>query len=241
MAKLVVFGDSFANNEEVDYQWTKQLASKLQIDLDNNALIGSGINYSILKYFEYIETSYNPDDVIVFVICIPNRSPIVHPDYPQDLAFIPEMLMSFNSSGPTTHVYDNTRIDSSPRVEEHIKKYIGFYHIWQQHYNDRLSLAHINILRDSVGRLPNKKIIVSVTENTTPNNFATKCDCHVDGYLFKISCNEIKDGIIVMPDTRCNHLSPANHTIFSNYLHQCLTKEYKPINYEEFERGFLDA
>jgi hypothetical protein len=81
MANLVLFGDSFcAEYTDTDgkYIWWKETAKTLGLGINNYARRGSSLNYATVKYYEYLNKSYSPDDIIIFVVTSSGRSPLVH-------------------------------------------------------------------------------------------------------------------------------------------------------------------
>lgn len=73
MKKLVVFGDSFANYNWVEEQtshlsWTSILSANLNLPVINYGVSGSGLNYSMYKFFEYVHSeNYDSNDIIVWL------------------------------------------------------------------------------------------------------------------------------------------------------------------------------
>lgn len=94
MKKLVVFGDSFMDShsdrnyfdEDSLWQvflddkryltttWTYQLAKKLNTHIFNYGVFGSSVEFSLVKFVEYINSEqYDPEDIIVFGLSSPER------------------------------------------------------------------------------------------------------------------------------------------------------------------------
>ena len=99
MANLVLFGDSFCAEYEATQgkdTWWKDVAKTLGLGINNYGVRGTSLNYSTVKYYEYLQNSYSADDIIIFVVTSSGRSPLVHPD------FLPEssaILQLFSSRG----------------------------------------------------------------------------------------------------------------------------------------------
>lgn len=86
MSKLVVFGDSFVNNEHqflpeesklnydsYDNNWINQLANKLSLTEINYGLEGSSIEYSLSKFYDHIRQNDNSNDICIFALTSPDR------------------------------------------------------------------------------------------------------------------------------------------------------------------------
>tara|TARA_B100000035_G_C20953446_1_gene533043 strand:- start:386 stop:1138 length:753 start_codon:yes stop_codon:yes gene_type:complete len=76
--KLVVFGDSFfeiSKSLEFELSWTTRLADSLDRSLLNYAVSGTSLNYSIQMLFHYLETEYDKNDIIIFGVTNPVRTP----------------------------------------------------------------------------------------------------------------------------------------------------------------------
>ena len=81
MSRIIIFGDSFAQDWDFEWTWTKLLAKKLNAEQVNYAIGGSSIEYSMYQFTEYLKNNHRDNDKIIFVATEPNRSPIVHPKY----------------------------------------------------------------------------------------------------------------------------------------------------------------
>lgn len=74
MKKLVVFGDSFVNydwvfKETEKLSWCYFLSKKLSIPMINFGISGSGLNYSMIKFVEYLNSNdYDKQDIIVWAL-----------------------------------------------------------------------------------------------------------------------------------------------------------------------------
>lgn len=73
MKKLILFGDSFANYEFypelLDKTWGATLGKLLKLPVINYGVSGSSLTYSLIKFTEYYQSdSYDPDDIIIFVL-----------------------------------------------------------------------------------------------------------------------------------------------------------------------------
>ena len=64
-SKVVIFGDSYANSEPVDWSWSNALKDHYVVA--NYAYAGSSDVYSRIQLFDYLQSNkYSKDDVILF-------------------------------------------------------------------------------------------------------------------------------------------------------------------------------
>jgi hypothetical protein len=73
MKKIVFFGDSYANYEWVPYDishltWHEIISSNLELPIINYGTSGTGLNYSMSKFLEYINSeNYDSNDIIIWI------------------------------------------------------------------------------------------------------------------------------------------------------------------------------
>jgi hypothetical protein len=73
MKKIVFFGDSYANYEWVTYDishltWHEIISSNLELPIINYGFSGTGMNYSMSKFLEYINSeNYDSNDIIIWI------------------------------------------------------------------------------------------------------------------------------------------------------------------------------
>lgn len=87
MTNLVIFGDSFTENDfekavpeqsKIEYDsyhnnWTNQLANKLSVNEINYGMGGTSIEYSLTKFYDYIRDNDVSNDICIFALTSPQR------------------------------------------------------------------------------------------------------------------------------------------------------------------------
>jgi hypothetical protein len=240
MANLVLFGDSFcAEYTDTDgkYIWWKETAKTLGLGINNYALRGSSLNYATVKYYEYLQNSYSADDIIIFVVTSSGRSPLVHPDFSPESSAI---LQLFSTKG-----FSFENVEFPPSLKEHYNEHKSFYETWFQFYNPELHKSQVNLIREALNGLSNKKLLINAFDEARYSDFARPYHFHLDGYMRQISHEEFategeysRNRIF---DTRPNHISEDNHKIFCDYVLKCLDGNYKSMLEVNFKKGFLNA
>lgn len=243
MGKLIVFGDSYcANTIPSDQYWWKIVADTLNVEVVNYAVSGSSLNYSISKYYEYLNSNYYVNDTILFVCTSGLRSPLVHQFFPPNLSALAELFYKIN--------FDISLIDNRfpEKLIRHFRENSKFYETWFEFYDEKNHLALVNLLRESLANLPNKKILLSGFDDSLSDRFARSHDFHLGGCLFDISKAEyvsdqayVASRTAMVPDSRPNHLSADNHIILARIVNESLNGSYSSLNSGEFMRGFLNA
>lgn len=242
MANLVLFGDSFCAEYESTINkntWWKQVAKQKNLDIKNYAIRGSSLNYSIVKYYEYLNTAYSPEDNIIFVVTSSARSPIVHKDFPPECAAI---LQMFHMQG---FKFEQRNLPQS--LIEHFTNHRGFYETWYRFYNLDQHLSQVSLVREALNGLSNKKLLINAFDEATSGQFSRKYDFHLAGDMNNISVSEFvthfdyirsRDRFV---DDRANHFSEANHDIFTDYIIKSLDGNCISMLDIDFKRGFINA
>ena len=239
MKKIVCFGDSFIDSTS----WfgknassiSTMLQQKLNIPLVNYGLVGSSIQYSLLKFLEYTKSEiYDPNDLILFVITNKNRF------YKQDLDIhisgvrqTPHIINDYKSKVTNPNLTDTeVRLfyQKILYLEEN-EKYID----WScMHFNefdiDIESLTCLGLLNTWATSKTNKLIVMNafaLDNNTWDQSSVFKQSANflpilLKGGLKKYSVNEFIDKEISslnwQEECRINHFSPDNREIISDML-----------------------
>lgn len=91
MSRLIIFGDSFAEPYEANFElWTEQLAKKLDLELVNCAKGGTSFIWTLCQYDKYMQGDYREDDYIIVVVTTGTRLPYIHPDFSLSTSMHPE-------------------------------------------------------------------------------------------------------------------------------------------------------
>jgi hypothetical protein len=249
MPKLRIYGDSFASDDS-EYCWPNLLANKLGYEIENFAVGGSCIEYSIYNLLnDHNNQLFSDNDIIIFVQTAPGR-----------LNFTHQILEKPNTSSS----YINGNIAFTTKGDEHSwyyenKKYIEWWLVNQNYDIQRYSHeAYISLIKDLALNYPNilflvlpitnYKIDLKLTEQ--PSNFLRSTV-----YLDEISYNEIlfdkpRESISCFyseftkytksVDIRNNHLTKANGEILASALFECIMNRnlYK-LNASNFYRGIV--
>jgi|Laugresubdmm15sn_1035100.scaffolds.fasta_scaffold02062_11 hypothetical protein len=248
MANLVLFGDSFCAESEYDGTrggsdpqgkdtWWKDVAKTLGLGINNYSVRGTSLNYSTVKYYQYLNESYSTDDIIIFIVTSSGRSPLVHPDFLPESAAI---LQLFSSRG-----FSFKNVDLPASLKQHFDDHKSFYETWYQFYNPEVHLSQVNLIREALNGLSNKKLLINVFNEAQSSDFTQQYNFHLDGYMMQISMEEFATQDEYSRnrffDTRPNHLSEENHKIFYDYVLKCLDGNYKSMLEVDFKKGFLNA
>lgn len=236
MARLVIFGDSFAAERPEPHAWPKLLASKYEVPVKYYSFPATNIEFTSTKLYEYLETDYRDDDIIVLVLTSSARAPIVHDEYYPSWSPIYKFML-----------YDPDLISkmNMPALSKHMEEHLPYYETWQRFFNPAIHRSICYMIERTIASLPNKKLILSGFEDSDSQNQIVKMSCHPEGNLFAVSEQEYihKVGIESFrgKDFRANHLSSDNHIILANYIYNCLEVEYTSLSDVVFEKGIYYA
>lgn len=236
---LVLFGDSFASVvPDGDYQtWFEMLADKLGVAYKSYAIRGSSFEYSTLKFYEYLQSDWSPDDIIIFVLTSANRSPVVSSDFDPSWAALTTGKVFYD----TLSARDKKLIDALSESNEHYTQYKQYYRDWVILQNDDLVLAQRFMLLKCLHSLSNKTISISgwEIERKIPTHFEN----HINGSLSEVAANEITTRKILDlvekygKDFRRNHLHESNHCILSDLIYKKLIGEEVEFSTELFHKN----
>ena len=244
MKKVVVFGDSFAGYDWVlkevgPLHWSTYLGQKLNVPSINHAVSGSGLNFTMMRFHQYlINEEYNKEDIFVFALTNEQR------------------LYSWNMPDPSLGIFYNLLdvVDLRSRREQqwikenkdhalwameevlhpslnyNILKLASFLKVWSQHNKTN----KVIILKCFRSPEEGKKIsqlnkLVTATDNFFPilNETDTLADISSNEfsssslYQYMLSSNAKTPGL----DYRVNHISKINREILSDQLANIITTQ----------------
>ena len=232
MKKLILFGDSYANYEFypelLDKTWGATLGKLLKLPVINYGISGSSLTYSLIKFTEYYQSdSYDPDDIIIFVLTDAYRlwtknmkenvgfGGIVH--YMNRLKSLTGVQKKwFEENGESAlwtvlNVYD-------PEINYELIKILSFLQTWATNSNNTLIVLR-GFPKDDSSKasiaIENLNSMIKPSVNFFPiiNNNPLGV---VGAYEMHRDCQ--KNGWLGHPDPRINHLSPINREILALML-----------------------
>jgi hypothetical protein len=248
LKKLVVYGDSFAENKPVNdftIGWSILLAAKLKLHYINNAIGGSSIEYSIKKFtHDKLSNDLSADDIIIFIFSNPGRQHLIYQTKNPSSA---ARFSAGNKWWTDNHASESLDKSYYYANEEHIR--------WFEYNKDNdiyklNASSYIHMLNSYARNNPSSTLII-----LNMNPILHPIDVPVlDNFLIsntsllKVSNNEFASGINfttftkkTKTDPRCNHLSNPNIVIFAELLHKViLNKDVGIINYDSFLKNILD-
>lgn len=243
---LVLFGDSFASVHPTgpNKTWFELLAEKLGINYKSYAVDGSSFEYSTLKFYEYLQTDWSPDDIIIFILTSITRSPVIKDDFNPSCAAAMGLLASGITLPDTRSFRDPHVLDVKEKSHRHFVKYKHYYTEWLNLQNEDLILAQRFMLLKCLHSLSNKTLSISgwEFERKISDNFAD----HINASLSSISLDEIKNGNILDfvnkhgRDFRRNHLHEHNHHVLSDLIYKKLTGEDIEFSTELFHKNVYE-
>lgn len=252
MKKLVCFGDSFIGpkwmmSKELDsIPIATHLQNKLNIPIINYGILGSSIQYSLIKFLEYTKShDYDPDDIIIFIITRKNRF------YNQKLN------LHVSSIGQMNAIINNYKRDISENLMrndtelksvykkivylEETQKYIEWAMMNFHDYNiDTVLLSCLGLINTWTLSNPNKTIVLNsfdldlITWSHVPSfkQTANFLPIILQNGLYQYSEAEFIDKVSSSLDwhkeCRVNHFSPENREIIADLLFKVL--EYNDIS-----------
>jgi len=212
MGELYVFGDSFAeqSNLDIDWAWYQIISRKLNYQLQNYAHGGSGLEYIFHKFEEHRQTINNNDIVIICLTSLartyffPKIPNLVRPD---SLKFMdPKIINEISETEILALKYYVTCFE-----EIHYEKM--FFHLHNFLYNvDQLS-----------SNLKNKILVLDACTGVIidRNRYKNLQIPHLSlQYVSEAEAHSAKilRGINDKGDLRINHLCKINHSILANKI-----------------------
>lgn len=247
MKKIVVFGDSF-----VSYNWVKEETEKLSwpyflsLNLDllvvNYGISGSGLNYSMIKFTEYVNSEdYDTEDIIIFALT--NEQRLYSWDMPcPSLGIFPNLLNVLDSRSPKERQWIEKNKDNAlwamnefyhPSINYSLLKIASFFRMWarKNYTNTVVLLRCFNTLPE--GEKISKHLnLVTPLDNYFPilkeEDTLSMASSQEFGYpllhKYMLDQNARFPGL----DYRVNHLSTVNRNILASKV-EAMIKE-KSIN-----------
>lgn len=243
--KLLVYGDSYAQKiypYAPDYKsWSQVLADKLGLELINNAIGGSSIEYSIKCFIrDKISNVISPNDIIIFIITSMGR---LHLKYQNDN---PGTASSFKYEKFTSN-YPVEHINFYKKNKNFIKWYISNKDEVMDNIN---TSAYIHMLNSYARSNPDNTILVFSMNNIIhPVEVPSLSNFILPNInLFTISNNEFCKDIdfsswvrLIVSDPRPNHFCIPNSDIFANLAYEAIcNKDPSIFTYDKFLQNILD-
>lgn len=222
MNKLWIYGDSFAVDFNVDWQWHRQLAKNLNCDLTVNGVFGVANDWILLTLsHDILANNIQPEDSVVVIISDPSRY------------WFLEQHPSISNYHNTTHLHkyqsrhgvNNEQIKSIELYYKHIQKdFVDAFrydaHIsWLNHTSQELKKSNIRFCAisgfDIQGFIPLQSqipITGSLVNAISSPEFTSEHD-------------ELAWYDQGVPDQRLNHMLKDNHQILAEHLYQGIVTE----------------
>lgn len=241
---LVLFGDSFASEWEIESgykSWFQLLAEELNTEYKTYGMHGTSFEYSTLKFYQYLNSEYNQDDIIVFVLTSPYRSPVISEDFVPNWAAMTYGKVFYDQQSTR----DKRMLDERPDSDEHFNRYKTYYKDWFKLQNNELVLAQRFILLSALHSLPNKTISISGWDTEMP--ITDKFPNHLSPALWQASENEISDGSIVDfmekhgKDFRKNHFHEKNHYVLKDEVHSHIVTGESNLTVDSFHKNLYSV
>lgn len=239
---LVLFGDSFASEWEYgDHKsWFQLLAEELGTTYKTYGLHGTSFEYSTLKFYQYLNTEYTEDDVIVFTLTSPYRSPTISEDFIPSWAAMAYGKVFYDRQNSR----DRRMLDERPESDEHFNRFKNFYKDWFFLQNNDLVLAQRYMVLSTLHSLPNKTVSISGWDTELP--ISHKFNNHLCPSLWQASENEISGGSIVDfmekhgKDFRKNHFHESNHYVLKDEVYSQLMTGTCNLTVDSFHKNLYN-
>ena len=209
MRNLFIFGDSFSQNFDEEWAWTRALGKQLKVDsLYNASAVGVANDWILLKLRKQL-VNITKDDVVVVILTAPNRSWLIekYPEYSNYLiANLDDFISKEEAASIKNYVLNIQRDDIDLFRFEHQVAWIK--QIQQNAGFDLLVIPGFPLNIDYTGLI---EVVGDLSSSVSSAEFIN--DCYWDWY---------SQGI----DTRYNHLCKDNHEILAGKcVKSLLTKE----------------
>ena len=224
MRNLFIFGDSFSQNFDEEWAWTRALGKQLKVDsLYNASAVGVANDWILLQLRKQL-VNITKDDVVIVILTAPNRSWLIekYPEYSNYLiANLDDFISKEEAASIKNYVLNIQRDDIDLFRFEHQVAWIK--QIQQNAGFDLLVIPGFPLNIDYTGLI---EVVGDLSSSVSSAEFIN--DCYWDWY---------SQGI----DTRYNHLCKDNHEILADKcVHTLLTNN--PLDLcVGFKRHFLRA
>jgi hypothetical protein len=236
MKKLVIFGDSFANNAPgMPPNWVGGTARLLNIPVLNYGCAGSSLNYSLDSFYRHAHsTNYDTEDVIVFILTNPDRL------YTADMP---------NPKYGLTHMYDHVSYKNDNWVRDNIT-----HAMWamEKIYDDEINHESVSVvccLKVWAENHPNTIVVLQAFEVFERDLIFTTDFGACPNFLslvrsrplFKVSIEEYVDERMPETETRSNHMSECNLEILFEMIAEVITtRDITKYVTGRFKKHFLE-
>ena len=238
MKKLVIFGDSFANYDWVQEEtsrlaWANMVSSNLDLPLINYGASGSGLNYSMYKFLDYLHSeNYDSNDIIIWLTTNEQRlytTSMPGPHLGTFHNFPPEKLSDmFGKDRQWINQNERHALWAmenyyDPSINYSLLKIASFIKQWSRSNKN----ATVILLKGQCCIKGGEKIHSFLDYITESENFFPILN--QEESLGLISFSEFIDGDLVQAasragvDHRVNHLSAINRLILANQLTNIIT------------------
>lgn len=222
-----IYGDSFAVDWKVDWGWQRQVSAMLAVDkVVNQACAGSSNEWSAMQFRD---DKQQPGDVVIFFTTENSRQ-----------WFFKDRPHLSNLASIT----DTNEAKELKRTEP--EKYTAIMDYWLHLQSDNIDQLRMEHMIDSirVKQIENELHLLLIPSFNSDMMWTDLIP--VKGNMTFSVC----DGEFVNEqemllwynqsiDTRANHMTLGNHSVFARKIVQSLD-EHKPLDLESgFERGFL--
>lgn len=216
--KLWVFGDSFASDYDVDYSWFNQLADKLGCKAVVRGLPGVD-NTFIVNQFQENMADMDPDDYVITLLTDPQRF------------WLFEKVPNLGNWYSIEKEYWKMAEDAVTKQEsDAAKKYTRY--LW----NETLATTIYKMAQYYVSSHPNSRVIQNFFE--IPGVIGSMIDISRNEHIGDTIEEKFSNAQSV--DTRANHMSPENHTIFANKVYEWFTVPGTMLDLSQgFKENFL--
>ena len=244
MKKIVVFGDSFVNydwveNETNKLSWSYFLSLRLNLPLVNYGISGSGLNYSMIKFTQYVNSEdYDIEDIIIFALTNEQRLYSWNMPTPS-LGIFYNLLDVIETRPPEERQWINENKDNAlwamneiyhPSINYSILKIASFFQNWAKyHYtNTVIVLRGFNTLPEGE-KISKLLTLVKPLDNYFPilGEEDTLSTVSSQEFNYSLLHKYMLDQNAKFPglDYRVNHLSTVNREILANKIESMINTQ----------------
>lgn len=232
MTTLYIYGDSFGADWKTDWQWHRQLVSKLNMNgvridrVVNQCVCGCSNDYS---FDMFTKDRQKPGDVVIFLITgIDRQTYWWDKPYLCNLKSITETEAAKDLKATDTDKY-NAALDYWIHLDNY---HLNFRRLEQLVYSLRVMQIERELKFQMIPCFPaeiNWTDQIEVIGNLTD----TVCDGEF------VTLDDAEEWYSTSMDTRANHMVLDNHTVLANKVYSALVHNEKIDLTKDFQRGFL--